>query len=69
MLLMDEGECNAKLKALNAEKAGAKMLVIIQEKEGTLMEQNHDMTGMMVEIPTVTVDKAQGEKLKSLISQ
>lgn len=70
MLLVETGTCNIRLKSLNAEHAGAKLLIVIRsqdEHHEDLIDDSFDMLAMMVEIPTLTITKAEGEKLKSLI--
>ena len=70
MLLVETGTCDIRLKALNAEHAGAKLLVVIRNKDqehDELVDESFDTLAMMVEIPTLTIDKNEGEKLKNLI--
>lgn len=70
MVLVETGTCNIRLKALNAEHAGAKLLIVIRtqdENHDDLVDDSFDMLAMMVEIPTLTISKGEGEKLKSLI--
>ena len=68
---MDLSECNPKLIAYNAEKAGAKLLILIEgknEKPNQVFKSTHAMLEIVVEIPTITVDYNIGEKLKDLIN-
>lgn len=70
MLLVETGTCNIRLKALNAEHAGAKLLVVVRSQDEAhedLVDDSFDMLAMMVEIPTLTISKVEGERLKSLI--
>lgn len=63
--------CNIRLKALNAEHAGAKLLIIIRtqdENHDDLVDDSFETLGMMVEIPTLTIPKTEGDKLKSLLN-
>ena len=70
MLLVETGTCNIRLKALNAEHAGAKLMIVIRSQEEDhkeLIDESFDTLAMMVEIPTLTIGKKEGEKLKNLI--
>lgn len=70
ILLLDSGGCNMRLKTLNAEHAGAKLVILIRNNEKShqeLVDESIEMLGMMVEIPTLTVDRKTGDRLKKLI--
>ncbi len=58
MLIMFEGGCNIKIKAFNAQKAGAKLVMIVrsQKTHKKMVEETHSLMTNKVEIPTVTVD-------------
>lgn len=72
MLLLNEGGCNIKQKAINAEAAGADMVIVIRENQTShddLAKKTKDLIATNVDIPTITVDKRTGEKLSKLIRQ
>ncbi len=71
MVMMDISDCSPKLMAYNAEKAGAKLLVLIGKKnspDNEVFSKTHAMMEIVVEIPTISINYETGEKLKDLIN-
>lgn len=68
---MDLSDCSPKLIAYNAEKAGSKLLILIENKNGKeneIFKNTHAMLEIVVEIPTIIVSYKIGQKLKDLIN-
>lgn len=68
-MVVDSRDCNIKLKALNAERAGAHLLVISAADKAAaraLVEASYDLTTTSVDLPTVIVTADALAKLQTL---
>jgi len=68
-VMIEAGNCNLKLKALNAESAGAHLLIVsatsaISQK--SLIDNSFDLASMSVDIPTVVVTADVASKLLAM---
>lgn len=67
IVLLDSGYCNIKLKALNAENAGAHLLIIsntVNNDADGLIDDSYDTSTISVSIPTIIISKADADRLK-----
>ena len=72
MLLLNSSQCNIKLQALNAENAGAKLLIISKgdnEKEADMFEKTISSNHIKVSIPTLVISHEIGVKLRELMDE
>lgn len=70
-ILLEEGECSARMKAHNTEKAGGAILIIyknLDPLDDELLNIN-DMTQITINIPTLVISNEDGENLKKIIRQ
>lgn len=65
-LLVDSEDCNSRIKAINAQHAGAKM-VIIADDSPTATQHDFSSSGGIVNIPVVFISKELGQKLVDTI--
>lgn len=68
-VMIEAGNCNLKLKALNAESAGANFLIVsatsaISQKN--LIDNSYDLATMNVDIPTIVVTPDVAAKLVAM---
>lgn len=70
-LLVDRGTCSFVTKARNAQKIGAKALIIINNKEEDINDvyMMDDGTGKDINIPTLLISKEDGDKLKKFFKE
>lgn len=66
IVLVDRGECSFVTKVRNAERAGASLLVVIDNKAENITNviMGDDGTGTGIRIPAMLIGKADGAKLK-----
>lgn len=65
-LILDRGSCSFVTKARNAQKIGAKAVIIINNNDDDINEiyMMDDGTGKDIKIPTLLISKTDGDKLK-----
>lgn len=69
ILLIDSESCNLNVKALNAQTAGAIMVIFINHNaidQVELINNSMDPISMKVNIPSIIVSQETGEKLQSV---
>ena len=66
ILLLDRGDCSFVAKVRNAERAGASLVVVIDNKveNVTNVIMGDDGTGVGIRIPSMLIGKTDGEILK-----
>jgi hypothetical protein len=66
ILLMDRGECSFVTKVRNAERAGASLVVVIDNKVENITNviMGDDGTGVGIRIPSMLIGKSDGQILK-----
>lgn len=65
-VFLEGGECNNRVKALNAQNAGARLAIIADEsREAT--QHDYSSSGSAVNIPVLFVTEALGEKISHTI--
>ena len=69
-VLLEDGECTWETKARNVQRLGAQALLIATDKDMFIdgrefhqSDSKYDGNGYMVDIPTLLIDRAHGEKL------
>lgn len=70
MVLLEAGDCNIKIKAMNAERANVELLIIIRataQSHFDISKKTDELVNMMVDIPTITIDNNSGTRLKSML--
>lgn len=72
ILMIPDGDCSPKVKAINAELAGTQLLVIMSndvKSNDSLLQQSFDSTTLSINIPTIVVSHEVGSKLVELIDK
>ena len=66
ILLMDRGECSFVTKVRNAERAGASLVVVVDNKVENITNviMGDDGTGVGIRIPSMLIGKSDGKILK-----
>lgn len=67
---MSRGDCEFVTKTLNAQKLGAQMAIIMDDKkhEGSIVMADNGY-GYKVNIPSIFIDYESGDKLKKLLME
>lgn len=70
ILLIERGDCQFFTKALNAQHAGAKMLIIYDHKSDYLnyYPVSYDKRAQEITIPTIVVGNSDGKKLMEVLN-
>lgn len=66
IVLLDRGNCSFVTKVRNAERAGASLVVVIEDREEDVSNviMGDDGTGMGIRIPSMLIGKESGKILK-----
>lgn len=70
ILLLEAGDCNIKIKAMNAERVNAELLIVIRANDQShfdISKKTDELVDMVVDIPTITVGSEVGAKLRDVV--
>jgi extracellular elastinolytic metalloproteinase len=67
--LVDRGSCTFIEKCLNAQASGATAVIVVNNADGDPISMGGDATGNLVLIPAIMISKADGDKLKTALTE